>query len=369
MSHKNKVAILLPDLRGGGVEKMRIALANVWLDRGYEVDFVLVKAQGSLLTTVKPTANIVNLNCNKMLFSVPKIVNYLNASKPDVLLVAMWPLTIVGLLSSLLALKSKKTKVIVSDHNTLSLSTRHKSAIYQKLLGLSIRIFYPISQHAVVVSKGVGKDLAKLSGLEGSFFSTIYNPAASVESIETSQPKAFNYHKYNLLAVGSLKEQKGFDVLIEAMKIISKQKTDVCLHILGDGPLRFNIEKQIQTLKLENHVILHGFIHNVNDFFSFSDAFILSSRWEGFGNVIVEALQFGTPVVSTDCESGPREILENGKYGKLVPVGDAKALASAMYESLHEQHDTEALKRRAQDFSVEKIAKQYLDVMFPKQRK
>lgn len=360
-----KVTVLLPDLRGGGVEKMRVRLATVWLDKGYLVDFLLLNAKGDLLNTVPRQARIVDLKCKRIISSIPRIISYITSEKPDVLLVAMWPLTVTSIFATLASFNKSNLKLIVSDHNTLSLSTSHKSAFYRVLLGLSVRLLYPLADRSIVVSKGVGNDLAKLSRLPKSFFKVIYNPAANEVSQSVTVPQEFIHHSKNIIAVGSLKEQKGFEILIDAMEYLIKKKEEVCLHILGEGELYNILENKIKDLKLGRYVKLVGFKENVKDYFSHSDLFVLSSKWEGFGNVIVESLNYGCPVVSTDCESGPREILEDGKHGKLVPVGDAEALAQAMYESLHEQHDTEALKRRAQDFSVAKIAQQYLDVMFP----
>lgn len=364
---KNKIAVVLPDLRGGGVEKMRIKLASEWLKKGYDVEFLLFNAKGALLDTVPKEAKVVDLKCKRILSGIPKLKCYLKSSPPDILLVAMWPLTVTAIFSSIILVFRKKSfRLLVSDHNTLSLSNSHKSSLYKKLLGWSVRVLYPMADRSIVVSKGVGKDLASLSGLPESFFDVIYNPAANnVFDKPTYYPDEFVKSTKNIISVGSLKQQKDYDTLIDAMNCLVKKKHNVCLYILGEGGLLSSLQEKITSLDLSDNIQLVGFKKNVSDYFQNADLFVLSSRWEGFGNVIVEALNHGCPVVSTDCESGPREILEDGKYGKLVPVGDADALAEAMYQSLNADHDLEALKRRAKDFSVEKIAKQYLDVMFP----
>jgi glycosyltransferase involved in cell wall biosynthesis len=132
------------------------------------------------------------------------------------------------------------------------------------------------------------------------------------------------------------------------------------LTILGEGLLRAELEVLIHQLGLQDRVTLPGFTIDPSHWYHSADLFVLSSSWEGFGNVIVEALECGVPVVSTDCLSGPAEILANGRYGRLVPVGDATALAAAIQASLLESHDQDALRRRAQDFAVPRIADQYL---------
>ncbi|MCK4815270.1 glycosyltransferase, partial [bacterium] len=167
-----------------------------------------------------------------------------------------------------------------------------------------------------------------------------------------------------ILAVGSFKDQKDHESLIRAFAKL-QNSLSATLVIVGEGPLRPKLEDLIAELSLEKSVKLPGFFANPYLWYRDADLFVLSSLYEGFGNVIVEALECGVPVVSTDCLSGPREILEDGKYGRLVPVGDVDALAAGMYNSLHESVDHALLEKRAKDFSVDIISSQYLNVMFP----
>lgn len=166
-----------------------------------------------------------------------------------------------------------------------------------------------------------------------------------------------------IIAIGTLKSQKRFDRLVHAFAGLPER--DAVLMILGEGGERENIETLAQTLNVAGRVFMPGFTHDPAYYLRRADLFVLSSDYEGFGNVVAEALEQGTPVVSTDCPSGPREILEDGKYGTLVPVGDVDALARAMEDALNREHDREALKRRAQDFSVDKAADAYLDLLLP----
>jgi len=167
--------------------------------------------------------------------------------------------------------------------------------------------------------------------------------------------------------VGGLKREKDFPLLLHAFSRL-RNKVDARLLILGEGDERSALEALIRELGLQEPVFLPGFVPDTVPFHAHADLFVLSSSNEGFGNVIVEALEQGTPVVSTDCLSGPAEILEGGRYGTLVPVGDVEALAKAMEDALTHPHDTEALKRRAQDFDVGRIADQYLDLLLPDRR-
>ncbi|WP_246191668.1 glycosyltransferase [Pseudoxanthomonas gei] len=167
-----------------------------------------------------------------------------------------------------------------------------------------------------------------------------------------------------ILTVGTLKAVKNHAFLIEAFSRLPT-KLNATLCILGEGQLRSEIEKIVESKGLIGRVLLPGFRTDTTPWYRRADIFVLSSRHEGFGNVIVEALAQGIPVVSTDCPSGPREILCDGKYGRLVPVGDVDAFASAMLAGLKEVSGSEILKERARDFSVGKIADEYLDAMFP----
>jgi glycosyltransferase involved in cell wall biosynthesis len=217
----------------------------------------------------------------------------------------------------------------------------------------------------MAVSEGVKQDLCRLGAFADERVTVIYNPVArglvNPAPVETALRQklwgpGFNHH---VLAVGSFKTQKNFPLLIRAFAQLP-QSLKAKLIVVGEGVLRPELEMLVLELGLQDRVALPGFALDPSCWYRSADLFVLSSSWEGFGNVIVEALECGVPAVSTDCPSGPAEILANGRYGRLVPVGDATALAAAIQASLLEAHDHEALRRRAQDFAVPKIAEQYL---------
>lgn len=359
-----KIAIALPDLRSGGAEKMRIRLAAQWLAAGFEVDFVLLHARGELLSSVPAGANIHALGVNRYRSAVGPLTKYLNRHQPQVLLAAMWPLTVVAIVA--VHCSTNPARVVVSDHNELSEAYMGRGCVHHTILRASMALAYPFADARIAVSMGVATDLSKLSGLAEEDFTVVYNPAGGQKLHSEGARVAVHRHDpgHSILSVGTLKAQKNHKLLIEAFSRIP-DRLDARLTILGDGDLRSELEQQIQELGLEERVKLPGYAADTSHYYQMADLFVLASRYEGFGNVIVEALDHGVPVVSTDCPSGPSEILDHGRFGRLVPVDDVDALCAAMIEALTSEHDIGALQGRAAEFTPEKVAKQYLDLMFP----
>lgn len=356
-----KITILLPDMREGGVEKMRLILAKEWR-KHYDVEFLLLSSQGGLFELIPKDIAVTVLNINRYRNLLPSLVRYIRQQKPDVILAAMWPLTAVAAVATKLSLQ--KTTCVISEHGILSAQYQPKGKWHDVGLRASMALSYRLSDKVVAVSKGVAKDIAALSSLPLESIKVIYNPASKLDRDSSQAVKPFTpADGLAIIAVGRFKKVKNHALLIKAFALVKKQ-IKAKLYIVGDGELRPEYEALIETLNLQNDVVLTGFVNDPSGYYTHADLFVLSSDYEGFGNVIVEAMDAGTPIVATDCECGPREILEEGKYGILVPVNDVEALADAMLASLAQEHDHEALKRHAADFSVAKISTQYLAVMF-----
>lgn len=359
-----RIAILLPDLRPGGAEWLHLKLANAWVRAGIGVDFVLQQARGDLLQNVPKGVRVVGLGACRLRNLLSPLRAYLRRERPQALLAAMWPLTAIAPIAARSA--RYNGRVIISEHAPQSLSYADRGAFHNTLMKTTMWIGYRLADARVGVSSGVADDMARLSGMDRARFSVIYNPAATGQVVETGYtvPLALVGRTAPiLLAVGTLKAVKRHDLLIRAFAKLSR--TDAMLCILGEGQERAGLEMLIDLLGLQDRVLLAGYQADLAPWYGHADLFVLSSDHEGFGNVIVEALEHGLPVVSTNCPSGPGEILDNGKYGTLVPAGDIDALAHAMEEALSREHDYEALKRRAQYFSVDKAAGSYLDLLLP----
>lgn len=362
------IAIILPNLCGGGAERLHVHLANDWFSRGYSVEFILMQKRGELIPLLQSGISVIDLGVENIRSAIFPLLVYLKKSRHDVLLAAMWPLTSAVFFSWVLS--GRIGRLIISDHELLSCSYLGQSRVHPAYLKNLIKFTYPFVDGIVAVSAGVKNDLCKLGNLKSNKVKVIYNPAATgISSLPESQEisdalwgKDVGYH---ILAVGRLSVEKDYKTMIKAFYLLQKN-ISAKLVILGDGPAKDEIISFIKQHELQGYVDLPGFVTDPYPWFKSADLFVLSSLWEGFGNVIVEALECGVPVVSTDCPSGPAEILENGRYGQLVPVGNSVAMAVAIEKSLSQTHNKEFLISRAQDFSIRKISDQYLSYLLPK---
>ncbi len=364
-SKRGKIAIVLPDLRGGGAERLHINLAKSWTQRGWQVEFVLLRAEGDLLGFLPDGATIFELGVDRIRWVLPALQRYLRSARPDVTLVAMWPLTCVGVLAWLCS--GKQGRLFLSDHTQLSVACLEETLTDLRSLSLSMRLTYPLATGVIAVSKGVQADICQLSRMEARQITVIHNPAAiestSLNGASENGDSLWGFGRgARLLSVGTLKPQKDHATLLRAFALLPEE-LDASLAVLGDGPLRGELSDLAQALGIHDRVRFLGFVPDPIPWFRTADVFVLSSRWEGFANVIVEALSFGVSVVSTDCPSGPSEILEDGRFGELVPVADPTRLALAIAATLTTERPKEPLIKRSRDFAVDAIAARYLQTM------
>lgn len=361
-----RISIVLPDLRGGGAERVAVNLANSFAQRGYTVDIVLLSARGDFLADLLPGVRVVDLQVKRLRNALFPLMRYLRQAKPEALLACMWPLTVVALWAR--TLSHKPTRVLVAEHSTWSRSELLKRWSVGWQVRISMHRFFPGADGIVAVSGGAADDLARFANLDRKTITVIYNPVVGDAKPAAQAPlvpdRWWTGPHRKVLAVGTLKTIKDYATLLQAFARLCKQ-VDARLLILGEGECRAALEAQARQLGIEASVFMPGFVKNISPYYQQADLHVLSSTGEGLPTVIIEALAVGTPVVSTDCPSGPREILCDGQFGRLVPVGDVGALATAMAESLLATHDIAALKARAQDFSIDKATDQYEALLFP----
>ena len=361
------VSVFLPALAGGGAERAMLHLAQGLADRGLKTDLVLAEAEGDYLKQVPANVRLVNLKSKfpVVLSKTMALQHHLQREQPTVLFSA---LDIVS--SALWAKWSARvpTRVVMCIQTYLSGQFQeHQPNTMGKLRPQLVRWLYPKSDDLIAASKGTAEDLAQITSLPLERIRVIYNPVVTPEVLEKSR-EPIDHPWFSpgeppvVLGVGRLVSQKDFFTLIRAFALVRQQRP-ARLVILGEGEQRPQLERLIRELNLEADVSLPGFADNPYAYMANASVFALSSKFEGFGNVVAEAMATGTPIVSTDCPSGPAEILDGGTYGKLAPIADPPALAKAILETLDDPLPAAVLKRRSLEFSTDRVIDQYMEVL------
>ena len=332
----NRVAFFLASLRGGGAERVMLNIAISLVAHGYSVDLILVKREGEYLKKVPDTIRLIDLGSRGALNSIPRLVHYFRREQPSFIFPSLPHISLVTLAARYLS--RARSRVVIVEHNTLSQSVQFAQTYKGRILPIFMRLLYPLADRIVAVSTGVADDLSISLNMPRHRIEVIYNPVVTSETLALSrEPLSSPWFTDGappvILGIGRLTHAKGFSALIRAFSKV--RETLPCrLIILGEGADRPTLECIISELGVSSDAMLPGFVENPYAFLKGSALFVLSSLWEGLPTVLIEALACDTPVVSTDCPSGPREILEDGRWGKLVPVNDDDALASAISESL-----------------------------------
>lgn len=364
---KNRIAIFVPSMRGGGAERVMLTLANSFSERGFAVDLVLAKAEGPYVRNVSDAVRVIDLDASRVMFCLFKLAKYLKREQPVSLLSAMSHANVLAVWAH--ALSRIDTKIIVSERNTVSTAFRYNRNMRKSLLLHLMRLSYTKVQAVTSVSKGVADDLSEIIGLKRDKISVIYNPVVSQELLikakePISHPWLLPDNPPVILSAGRLTIQKDFKLLIRAFAQVRAHRLSR-LVILGEGELRENLQALADELRVADDFLLPGFVENPFMWMRHASVFVVSSIWEGLPGALIQAMACGTPVVSTDCPSGPAEILEKGRWGRLVSVGDEKSLAKAIEETLNDPNPPDVTKRAA-DFSVDKAVDEYLRVLgFP----
>ena len=356
-----RIAIYVPSLRGGGAERVMVTLANGFAARGFTVDLVLAKAEGPYLRDVSNGVRVVDLQSSRVILSLPKLVRYLRQEQPIAMLSALNHANVVAICAKKLA--RVPTRLVVSERSTLTAALLASAQGRARTVPLLMKLTYPKADEIVAVSRGSADALASTLGLPRNRVSVIYNPVVS-DSLLRQSRRPINHPWFApgeppvILAAGRLTTAKNYPNLIRAFSLLLKERA-VRMIILGEGELRAQLEAQVASAKLTDHVALPGFVDNPFAWMRKAALFVLSSSWEGLPATLIQAMACGTPVVSTNCPSGPAEILENGRWGKLVPVNNIEALAVAMAKTLDDEVIPDALTRAAR-FNVDQAVNAYL---------
>ena len=359
-SRRLRLALVIASMAMGGAERMTVNLATEFARRGHRVDLVLISKRGPLLERLPADIRIVDLGAGRARRAIAGLRRYLSDERPDAVLSVAFQTNILTMIASL-GLRPKP-RIILSVRNTYGATMAAMRQPKRMLFEAATRLLYPLADGIIGVSKGVCQDLHREAGVPERLLFPVYNPVLD-EQFErlAAEPVeggfATDQNVDAVVTVGRLAEQKDHATLIRAFAKVAA-KRPARLTLLGDGELRGRLQVLTDQLGLTDRVRFAGIRANPYPYMREADLFVLSSSWEGFGNVLVEAMATGTSVVATDCPHGPREILEDGKWGTLVPVGDVDALAMAMLKVLDEG-GVDA-RERAKQFTVEAAADQYL---------
>ena len=333
---KPLIAVVLPCLTFGGAEIVVAALGAEFLKQGFRTDFVVGSHEDEAFALLPPFAGYICLNAKHARSMLFPLASYLRERRPSAIIALQWPLTILTIAARKLV--RSKARVAVCTHSVLSIQCSRLALTKRWVLQKSLSLTYPFADARIAVSAGVADDLAALCGLPRRDISVVYNPLfqrpASPDDCAAAEAIWGGWSGPRLLTVGNLDPRKNHPLLIGAFgKVVARR--DARLLILGaDQGTEGTVKAYAQSLGVADKVIMPGAVQNPTAYYMSANLFVLSSDTEGFGNVIVEALASGLPVVSTDCPYGPAEILAGGRYGRLTPVGDEGALARAIVDAL-----------------------------------
>lgn len=365
-----KVALFWPTLGMGGVERRMLTTANGLAEAGFDVEVVVADASGSLRDEIPPGVRLVDLRHpiggGRLMLALFPLRRYLSRARPDVVMSAMTQANLLALAAR--GLSGTRSRVIVSERVALNFHRSVRSAIYVGALRWAMKALYRRADAIVCVSQGIADELRALLGERvAASIRVIANPVVSESLLRKAQsgvdhPWFVEGAPPVIVSVGRLNRQKGFDTLIGAFATL-RARMPARLLIIGEGPERASLQQLIGSLKLEDDVQLMGEDPNPYRFMSRAALFVLSSRYEGFPGVLVEAMACGAPVVSTDCPTGPREILADGVFGRLVPVDDAAGLAAAIESTLERPPKRRQLVERGLEFSEERAIAAYVELM------
>lgn len=355
------LAVVIPDLRGGGAERVMVILANHFAARGHKVDLVLGRAVGAYLGEVLPNVHVKELGVDRMAWGVLPLVRYIRDARPDAMLSALNHVNMVALIAR--KLSGVRFRLVISERNSLdALEAGWRSFLNFQLM----RFLYPSADGVIAVTRAGAEELIGAFKLSRDKVFSIPNPLdisriTSLSAEPIQHPWFASGAPPVILGVGRLVEQKDFATLIRAFGLLLEE-TSARLVILGEGPLRGELQRHIDNLGLGDYVHLAGFQENPYKWMARSKVFVLSSRYEGFPNVLAQALACGAQVVSTDCPTGPAEIIKDGVPGCLVPVGDPVAMMLAIREALRISGTLDK-KHLLVDLGVDQVTSAYLSAL------
>ncbi|MEQ1437864.1 glycosyltransferase [Fontimonas sp. SYSU GA230001] len=359
-----RLAVLISFSGDGGVERMVTNLCAEFA-KHVQVDLLAIKAGGGHASRIPSSVNVIHLNARHAWTSVPEIERYLRERRPDALLVAKDR-------AGRAAIKARRRAGLqmplwIRLGTNLSAALERKDAFSRWLRVFPMRRLYPLASGVIAVSQGVKEDTQRVTGLPAERIVVIRNPVITPRLAEQAaepvpHPWLADKTVPVIIGMGRLTRQKDFPTLLRAFAALQPERPSRLI-ILGEGRDRAVLEGLARELGVADELHLAGFQTNPYAWLARADLFVLSSAWEGSPNALTEALALGVPSVSTDCPSGPREILDGGRYGPLVPVGDVAAMTQAMRQTLHQPLPATELRAAVEEYRAQTSARRYLDLL------
>lgn len=321
------IVFFLPDLRGGGAERVMLNLLESFVKEDQHVVLLLGKKKGDLINQIPENVKVYELNSGSALRSVIPFIQFCNEHKPDKVFASLGSSLATALAKPFV---SKNIQIINRLGNTIGAEKKLiKSKIKKKLYIGANQIIAKFSDKLIFQCHYMADDFIKETGVKPKSFKVIYNPVNTVKVQELSSDSILK--DFDFIAVGRLSPQKDYATLVKAFKILKDANEKVpVLNILGEGELRGILEKEILNAGLESNIRISGFVKNPYSLMKQADAIISSSLFEGFSNVIVEGLCLGTPVIASDCPGANNEVITESINGFLFETGNAESLAKVI---------------------------------------
>ncbi|MFH1263562.1 MAG: glycosyltransferase [Pseudomonadota bacterium] len=361
-----EIAFFTSDLRVGGAKHCLINLIENLSGRGLRIDLVLQRAEGPLVAAVPESVRVLSLGTTSASSGVVRLAAYLERSRPEHVVSMLMEPNLIALRAR--AKSGRSVSVFTWEHENVGFSLSHEPWYRRHWIQWSIRRSYPAAERVLAVSQGVAGNLRKILGPDSGRIHVLPGALLRPDLVERmaetpDHPWFRDGGPPIVLAVGRLNHVKGFPVLLRAFALVRRSQ-NVRLLILGDGPRRSRLEQLIRRLDLSEHVALPGFAANPFSYMSRVRMLVLPSYSEGLPGVLIEALACGCPVVSTNCDYGPREILQDGLFGELVPPGSPRSLAAGILKALS------APGRRVEPdllspYRVDRVADRFLELLRP----
>jgi len=351
------ISFLIGTLNAGGIQASTLRLAKEFVRHGYETSLVVVDGSGPMRAGIPPGCEFVDLGCRRIRRGLLPLARHWRRRKPRLVISAQTNINILAVVAR--ALSGSPKQLIITERNPLDPLLKYEPMLRTRLRILLVRLCYPFASQIVAVSEDVAGSLKRVAGL-GREIQVIHN-GIDIEEVRSRaaesalHPWLGQTGQKLILGIGRLSPQKNFALLFRAFARLSENTR---LLIFGEGPQRASLQALAEELGIGGRFELAGLTTNPFRFLARCDVFVLSSRWEGFANVVLEAMACGAPIVATDC-GGPADILRNGRLGRVVPVDDVEAMAAAIQDVLRYPPDKAALVEQARKYSIQNTAAQY----------